>query len=278
VANNSLILKISNLSAFALTVVINSIAGGTSLLGGRDTAQISNANPTLITPAGYTFSIWGIIYLLLGIFVVYQALPSQKGSDFQRKVSWLFVLSSIFNIAWIFCWQYQYFEASIVVIALLLVSLIAIYLRLNIGRSSAKLHERIAVQLPFSVYLGWITIATIADVSVTLVSLKWGGFGIAAGTWAFLIVVIALLLSLTVIATRKDIGYSLVIIWAFIGITVNQMGNQPLVMTLELSVVIVAVAVSTANLLSRFGRKPKMPTVVEYKDHASLIDTPLPKG
>jgi tryptophan-rich sensory protein len=106
VATDSWLLKASNLAAFILTLVINGVAGSTKLIGGVNTAEVSDAYPTLITPAGYTFAIWGVIYLLLGIFVVYQALPSQKGKDFQRKIGWLFVVSSIMNIAWIFCWQY----------------------------------------------------------------------------------------------------------------------------------------------------------------------------
>jgi benzodiazapine receptor len=103
---NSIFLKLANILAFSLTIVINALAGSTTLIGGKVTAEISDANFTLITPAGYVFSIWGIIYILLGIFVVYQALPSQKTNDYQNKIGWLFVLSSIINIAWLFLWQF----------------------------------------------------------------------------------------------------------------------------------------------------------------------------
>ncbi len=256
-APDSRLLRISNIAAFALTVIINGIAGATTLIGGVNTADISNANPTLITPAGYTFSIWGVIYVLLGVFVIYQALPSQKGKDFQRKIGWLFVLSSIFNIAWIFLWQYEQLVISAVLIFLLLLSLIAIYLRLNIGRGSVPLRERLAVHLPFSVYLGWLAIATIADVTVTLVSLNWDGFGVAAATWALIIAIIALLITLLVIATRRDIGFSLVIIWAFGGIAVNQAAYPNTVMALEAGIVIILIALAARILISKPWRKSK---------------------
>ncbi len=99
---SSSVLRYANIIFFALTVVVNSLAGGTRLIGGQLTATVSDANPTLITPAGYVFSIWGIIYLLLGIFVVYQALPSQQGKEYQEKIGWLFILSSLINIGWLF--------------------------------------------------------------------------------------------------------------------------------------------------------------------------------
>ena len=103
--NNSSVLKYANIIFFALTVVVNSLAGGTKFIGGQLTAAVSDANPTLITPAGYVFSIWGIIYMLLGVFIVYQALPSQQGKDYQAKIGWLFILSSLINIGWLFLWQ-----------------------------------------------------------------------------------------------------------------------------------------------------------------------------
>jgi benzodiazapine receptor len=253
-AANSAVLKWMNVLAFALTVVVNSLAGGTTLLGGKLTSEISDANPTLVTPAGYVFSIWGIIYVLLAIFVVYQALPSQAGKDFHGRVGWLFVLSSLLNIIWLFLWQYEYLSLSVVVMFLLLVTLIAIYLRLGIGKSKVALGEKLAVHVPFSVYLGWITIATIADVSVTLVSVNWDGFGISQETWATLVVVIALLIALLVVATRKDVAYGLVIIWALLGIAVKQSGNQNIVTLTEISAVLVAIALAASVAVSRLRR------------------------
>jgi len=255
VAESSSPTKWINILAFVLTVIVNSIAGSTTILGRKLTAEISDANPTLITPAGYVFSIWGIIYILLGSFVVFQALPSQQGKGFQKSVGWLFVLSSIANIVWLFLWQFEYLSFSVVVIFLLLATLILIYLRLNIGKSAVSLREKLAVHVPFSIYLGWITIASIANVSVFLVSENWDGFGIGAETWATLIIVVALILTVLVLATRKDIAYSLVIIWALVGIAVKQSGNQNIVTLTEASAIIVLVALAATILLSKLKRK-----------------------
>ena len=254
VAADSTPLKWINVIAFALTVLVNGLVGSTTILGGKLTAEISDANPTLITPAGYVFSIWGIIYVLLGIFVVFQALPSQTEKEYHKRVGWLFALSGLLNIVWLFLWQFEYLSLSVVVMFLLLATLIAIYLRLNIGRSKVAMREKLAVHVPFSVYLGWITIASIADVSVTLVSVKWDGFGISQETWATLIIVIALLITLLVVATRKDVAYGLVIIWALVGIAVKQSGNQNIVTIAETSAIIVAIALAASIVLPRLRR------------------------
>jgi benzodiazapine receptor len=252
---NSTLLKGMNIIAFVLTVLVNGLAGSTTLIGGKSTAEISDMYPTLITPAGYVFSIWGVIYILLGIFVVFQALPSEKGKDYQNRIGWLFVLSSLLNIFWLFLWQYEYLSLSVVLMFLLLATLIAIYLRLNIGKSATSLREKLAVHLPFSVYLGWITIASIANVAVFLVSENWDGFGISQETWATLIIIIALLITLLVIVTRKDVAYGLVIIWALVGIAVKQSENQTIVVIAEISAIIIAVVLAASILITRLRRK-----------------------
>ncbi len=255
-ANSSLrVLRYANIIFFALVVVVNGLAGGTKLIGGQLTATVSDANPTLITPAGYVFSIWGIIYLLLGIFVVYQALPSQQGKEYHEKIGGLFVLGSLINIVWLFLWQFEYLSLSVVLMFLLLATLISIYLRLGIGKSMVSLRERLAVQLPFSVYLGWITVASIANVAAFLVSIGWDSFGISPETWAILAVAVALIITMLMLLTRKDVAYSLVIIWALIGIGVKQNGNQTIAMLTEISAAIVAVALVGTLLVTRLRKE-----------------------
>jgi hypothetical protein len=253
--SGSSLLRYANIIFFALTVVVNSLAGSTNIIGGRNTADVSNANSTLVTPAGYVFSIWGVIYILLGVFVVYQALPSEQGKDYQRKISWLFVLSSLVNIAWIFVWQFEYLSLSVALIFVLLATLILIYLRLGVGKSKVKLREKLAIHLPFSVYLGWITVASIADVAATLVHYNWNGFGISPQTWAILVVAVALIITVLMLATRKDIAYALVIIWALVGIGVNHSGNQTIVTLTEAGAVIVAVALIVVVLVTKLRKK-----------------------
>jgi hypothetical protein len=125
---------------------------------------------------------------------------------------------------------------------------------LDIGNRIVERRERLAVQLPFSVYLGWITIATIADVSATLVSLKWDGFGIGPETWAILIILIALVIAILMAVRRRDVAYELVIIWAFIGIAVNQSSNQNIAIMISICVIVILVALVLSAFLVK--RKP----------------------
>jgi lysylphosphatidylglycerol synthetase-like protein (DUF2156 family) len=125
----------------------------------------------------------------------------------------------------------------------LLVSLIAIYLRLDIGKNGVSLGERIYVQLPFSVYLGWITVASIANVAVALTAANWNGFGIDPSTWAALVIAVALIITLLVIGIRKDVAYSLVIIWALFGIMSRQSSYQTVVWATTISIIVIIVAV-----------------------------------
>lgn len=252
VTPTSTYLKWLNILAFISTVLVNGLAGSTTIIGGKNTAQISDSNPSLVTPAGYVFSIWGVIYSLLGLFVIFQALPSEKGKDYQKGIGLFFVLSSLLNITWLFLWQYEILSLSVVVMFLLLATLVTIYLRLDVGKASVSLRERLAVHLPFSVYLGWITIAAIANVTVALVSVNWNGFGIAPVIWGTLILIVAVLIALLVIATRKDVAYGLVIIWALVGIAVKQSGNHNIVMIAQIGAIIVAVAEVAIILFSRF--------------------------
>ncbi len=253
-ASKGLYLRWANVVAFIVTLIVNGLSN-TTLIGGRTTAEVSNSYPTLITPAGYVFAIWGIIYILLGVFLVYQALPSQKDKPFQKQIGGLFILTSAFNVVWLFFWQNELLPISVVVIVAFLASLIAIYLRLNIGKSDVGLKERLCVHVPFSVYLGWVTIATIANIAVTLVSVGWDGFGLSLQTWAILVLAVALILDLAVIATRRDIAYSLVFIWALAGIAVNQTANPSIVLTAEVAIIIIAVALAITVAFSRFRRK-----------------------
>ncbi|HVP16251.1 MAG TPA: tryptophan-rich sensory protein [candidate division Zixibacteria bacterium] len=248
------LMKWANVAAFVVTLIVNSLAG-TGLINGKSTGSISDKYATLVTPAGYVFSIWSIIYILLFVFVAFQALPSQKDKPFQKQVGVLFLLSCIFNIAWIFLWQYEYITLSVPLILALLASLIAIYLRLNIGKANVPMREKLSVHLPFSVYLAWITIASIADVAAALVSVSWNGFGISNETWAILVIAVALVIALAVTVTRRDIGYDLVIIWALVGIAAKQSAYRNIVMTAEVGAIIVAVALVLSVLVFRSKRQ-----------------------
>lgn len=152
---------------------------------------------------------------------------------------------------WLFAWQYEYLNLSVVLMFLLLATLILVYIRLDIGRGKVDRGDRLAVHLPFSVYLGWITIASIADVATALVSLKWNGFGISAETWAVLIVLIALIIATLVAVTRRDVAYELVIVWAFVGIAVKQTSNPTIAILTLASTVVVVIALMASILYFR---------------------------
>jgi benzodiazapine receptor len=244
----------TNVVVFIITVTVNALAGSTTLLNGKTSGEISDLYPTLITPAGYTFSIWGLIYTLLLIFIVYQTLPRNREHPFLREVSFLFALSGVLNVLWLFLWHYEIITLSVMLIFALLATLIAIYLRLDIGRVDVALREKVFVHLPFSVYLGWITVASIANVAVSLTAVGWDGGGIEPVTWAMLVIVVALLITLAVIATRKDVAYSLVLVWALAGIIVKQSENQTIVLTAEVSIAIIFIAIVTMAVISRLKR------------------------
>ena len=241
------LLSFGNIVAFAVTLAVNGLAG-TTLLNGRTTAQVSDLYSNPFTPAGYVFAIWGIIYTLLGVFVVYQALPKQKDKPFQKQIGALFILSSIFNVAWLFLWQYNYITTSVVLMFALLATLSTIYLRLGIGKSAAPRTEKLGVHLPFSVYLGWITVASIANVAAALVSVGWDGFGWGAETGGVLAMGIALIVTLIVIVARKDVAYSLVVVWALVGIAFKQNVDPFIALIAQETTVVILVALGLAFL------------------------------
>lgn len=196
-------------------------------------------------PAGYVFSIWGLIYLALTGFVVYQALPSQRENPRLRRVGYLFALNCVANVAWLVLWHYEVFTLTIVAMVALLLLLIGIYLRLGIGRSSVPAGERWLVRLPFSIYLGWVTVATIANATSLLDYLNWGGWGLSPETWTVIMLTAATGITAAVTFTRGDIAYGLVIVWALAGIAVKH-ADTPVVsitawgMTAAVAVVTVA--------------------------------------
>jgi benzodiazapine receptor len=222
------ILQAANIIAGLATIIVNSLAG-TGLINNIQTGEVSDLYPNLITPAGLTFAIWGVIYALVVVYLIVQTKGIRKGDapDFVDKIGPYFLITCIANIAWIFVWQYKFITWSLVPMVLLLLSLIEIYTRLGIGKTTPSRRERYGVHLLFSVYLGWITVATIANVTVYLVAIGWNGFGLTEATWFGIIVAIATIVALLVIWTRRDLAYMLVFVWAYIGIIIKRMQPDP---------------------------------------------------
>jgi hypothetical protein len=216
-----------NIAALVVTLVLNALAT-TLPLGGRTTAEISDSFNILFVPAGYVFSIWGLIYLALIGFAVFQALPAQQNNRAVRATGWWFALTCVANSLWILLWQYGYYPLTLVMMLTLLASLIVIYRRLA-ASGKPDTATRWLVRLPFSLYLGWISVATIANVSAVLVNVGWDGSPLSAVTWTVVMIAVAAALSLLMSYRHRDLTYSGVIVWALIGILVKQMAYAPIV-------------------------------------------------
>lgn len=243
--------------AVITTITVNVLAN-TLPINGQNTGEISDRFPVFFVPAGYVFSIWGLIYLGLIAYAVFQALPAQRENPRLRSIGGPFLIGSLANIAWIFLWHYELFALSLVAMLVLLASLISVYLRLDIGRSQAPSAERWLVQLPFSIYLGWITVATVANVTSVLSYVGWNGWGLSDQAWLVIMLAVALVVATAMALTRRDWAYLLVLAWAFAGIAIKHADNQ---------VVAIASWVATAIVLglvlfSVFTRRQQRPAAV----------------
>lgn len=224
--NTNPYLPIFNTIGFALVLIMNYLA--TSLpLAGRNTGEISDLYPNLFAPAGFTFAIWGIIYLLLLLFIIYQIrfLGKKEQPLFLEKISWLFFISCLANATWLLAWHHLKIGIALIIMLVILASLFNIYQRLNIGKSEATISEKWLVHLPFSVYLGWITVATIANTTIFLVSVGWDGQPPSAVFWTIITIAAAVSINLWALWSRKDFAFALVGIWALWGIFQKRIGD-----------------------------------------------------
>ncbi len=210
-----------NVALVVGTVVMNVLANALPL-NGQNTGEISDRFKVLFVPAGYVFSIWGLIYIGLIAYGVYQALPAQRENPRLARVDSLFIIASVANVAWLFFWHYNLFLLTLVAMVTLLASLIGIYLVLGIGRGKVSRGEQWAVRIPFSVYLGWISVATIANVTDVLDFVGWNGWGLEPAAWAAIMLGVGVILAALMAFTRHDVAYVLVFVWAYIGIAVKQ--------------------------------------------------------
>jgi len=216
----NLVLKISVALAYIGMVAINYLANALPI-GGVTTGEASDSYANLFTPAGIAFSIWGLIYLLLAVFVIFFLTQFGKKSNAKinkilEKTGKLFIINALANISWIFAWHYGLILLSAAIIVVILITLILIANLLN--REKFSLSEKIWLLLPFSVYFGWITVATIANITVLLVSLNWNGFGIAENIWTIIILLVGAAIGIWRTIKDKNIPYILVLVWAYGGI------------------------------------------------------------
>jgi hypothetical protein len=245
-----LVRQITVILTVAATLVINILANALPL-NGLNTGQISDRFQVYFVPAGYVFSIWGLIYIGLIAYAVFQALPSQRENPRLRETGYLVAASGLANMAWIFLWHYEQFPWTLFAMFSLLGLLIAIYLRLGTGITKVSTAETWAVRVPFSIYLGWITVATAANITDVLYFINWDGFGISSIVWLLIVLAAVILISGLVSLTRRDIAYNLVIVWALVGISVRHSSISLVAIAALVSAVIVAALLVYSLLRSK---------------------------
>lgn len=215
------LLKIGSLVTYVAMVVVNFLANSLPI-NNRSTGEISNDYPNLFAPAGIAFSIWGLIYLLLAGYVVFQFVTkSEKTEGLFKKINPLFIATSVANSVWIFAWHYDVIGLSILIMATILFLLIKIADILRKEQFTAW--EKLFIWAPFSIYFGWITVAAIANITIFLVSIGWNGFGISDFIWTCAILLIGATIGILRMQKDKNTAYGLVLVWAYLGILLKHL-------------------------------------------------------
>ncbi len=260
-------LQIVTVITYLLMIVVNMLANLLPL-NGVNTGQVSDSYPNLFAPAGITFAIWGVIYVLLAMYSLYQlGLFQKKGSDLKthliHKINILFCVSSVANAIWIFAWHS--FNIQITMLLMLVILVCLIWINQLTKKETLTAKERIFVRLPFSVYFGWITVATIANATALLVSLHWNGFGIPESVWAVIILAVGMAIGAATIIRNRDYAYGLVLIWAYAGIFIKHTSatgfasQYPLVIFAVVACIILFAAAEIYTLLHSRANKQKVP-------------------
>ncbi len=242
-------LIIFNAVSFVLMVAVNAIANILPL-NGVTTGAVSDSYPNLFAPAGITFLIWGLIYLLLAVFIIYQlgALKSKKRLRIEliKSIGVYFIISSLANMAWIFAWHYKHISATVIIMVVIFLALAIIYTKINNMELSKR--AKVFVRLPFSVYFGWITIALIANITTWLVSVGWSGFGLSPELLTVIVIALGAVISITTILLNKDVAFGLVILWAYLGILIKHISASGF--DWQYTGIIIAVIIAMALIIS----------------------------
>jgi hypothetical protein len=241
--------QFANALSVVLALSVNILASALPL-NGQNTGEISDRFDVYFVPAGYVFAIWFVIYIGWIAFAIYQFTPAQKENPRLRKLGYWFALSGVFNAVWLFCWHYNLFGLSVLVMLALLGTLIVSYLKLDVGRAKAGSGEKWSVDIPVSVYLGWVSVATIANITDWLYIIEWNGFGIDPQAWAVIMLVVASAVGALMALRRLDAGYLFVFVWAFAGIALKQ-AETPLVANSAWAAAIVALGLAFYSIVKR---------------------------
>jgi len=241
--------QFTNALSVILALTVNILASVLPL-NGQNTGEISDLFDVYFVPAGYVFAIWFVIYIGWIAFAIFQFIPAQKENPRLRNLGYWFALSGILNAVWLFCWHYNIFGLSVLVMLALLGTLIVSYLKLDIGQVKVGSSEKWAVDIPISVYLGWVSVATIANITDWLYFIEWGGFGINPQVWAVIMLAVASAVGAMMAFRLQDAGFLFVFVWAFIGIALKQV-ETPLVANSAWAATIVALGLAIYSIVQR---------------------------
>lgn len=219
-----------NLLGFVLVIAVNALANILPI-NGYNTGQVSAIYPNYFVPAGFTFGIWGIIYLLLMGYVICSLLsPLPSFPEQARKVivktTPFFLLTCLLNAGWIVAWHYLYLGLSLIIMLIFLITLIRLFLTINSHKFELRPFYRFWIYHPFVVYLGWISVATIANFTALFIGIGWQGEPLAPTTWSILLMGIALILGIVLVGLKKEPAYGFVLAWAFYGIYGGQLKDS----------------------------------------------------
>ncbi len=224
----------------------------------QTTGEVITKNPISFQPAGWAFVIWGLIYALLLVYAGYGLLPGGRRSRRVRRIGPFFLVANIANIVWLFFWHWEQFLLSVVFIGILLLSLIACYLLSHAadgdGREPTRV-QRFVIQIPFSIYLGWITVASIANVFVWLDRRGWNGGPLSMQVWAVIMILVGLGLAAGIALFLQDAAYPLVFAWAYIAISQQQWNHGKLVAIVAGIGAVVAAALTVSAFMLSFDRR-----------------------
>ncbi|HEY3286020.1 MAG TPA: hypothetical protein VGJ96_02755 [Gemmatimonadaceae bacterium] len=242
-----------NLASVLATITVNALANIIPF-NGQNTGQVSDRFKVYFVPNGYVFAIWGVIYLAWLLFCIYQLLPANRDKPRFAALGYWFALSGVFNSLWLVCWHYNQFTLSLVVMFALLTTLIVSYRRLGVGRTPSGAMERWCVDAPFGLYLGWISVATIANAADVLWLNNWSGWGLSPQLWTAIMLAVATLRAVVIVWRRHDVLFPLVFVWAFVGIADRQSGPAALPHPeLVVNAALAAAAVSLLLALTAVG-------------------------
>lgn len=216
-----LLLQILNILVFIVMVVLNLLAVFLPL-NGQTTGEVARSYPSLFIPAGFTFAVWRVIYLLLAGFIIYQGQGLFRGKpvrpDLVARTGWFFILSSLANTGWILLWHRHRIGLALIMNSIIWISLAFLYHRLGIGRLKTGLGQWFLTRLPFSIYLAWITISIVGNLSIYLVAINWGGWGLSQTFWTVLALFCLAAVAGLFFWFYRDRAYILTFAWVFFGV------------------------------------------------------------